>query len=232
MAVQRMQMRGADPVRDVQARATRREGEGDGKRRTTGMADLVQSAAAGDEAAWEAIVARYSGRLWGVVRAYRLNDSDAADVLQITWTRLVQHLGQIREPEALGAWLAITARRECLRMTRRAGRECCYGRMAEDGVRLEAGDRLEPSAETQALAAEMGRVLWARVDELPEHCRTLLRMLMADPPPTYEEVSAILGRPVGSIGPTRARCLQCLRGAIERTGILEESARAPMRRPA
>ncbi|MGH3921580.1 MAG: RNA polymerase sigma factor [Pseudonocardiaceae bacterium] len=196
--------------------------------RVSGMADLVRSAAAGDEAAWEAIVVRYSGLLWHVVRAHRLDDTEAADVVQTTWVRLVEHLGRIREPEAVGAWLATTARRESLRVLRRADRE----RPTDDGAPLEIDDWPEAGPEARALTAEVNRVLWRCVDELPERHRILLRLLMADPPPTYEEISAILGMRIGSIGPTRARCLERLRRSIERTGVLAEAGGASARCPA
>ncbi|MGH8901324.1 MAG: RNA polymerase sigma factor [Egibacteraceae bacterium] len=194
--------------------------------RVTGMAGLVRSAAGGDETAWEAIVARYSRLLWHVVRAHRLDDTEAADVVQTTWVRLVEHLGRIREPESVGAWLATTARRESLRVLRRADRE----RPTDDGAPLEIDDWPEAGPEARVLAAEASRVLWRCVDELPERYRTLVRLLMVDPPLTYEEISVILSMPIGSIGPTRARCLERLRRSIERTGTLAESGSASMRR--
>lgn len=201
---------------------------GDVEPRILEMADLMRSAAEGDEAAWKAIVARYSGLLWHVVRAHRLDDAEAADVVQTAWVRLVEHLERIREPESVGAWLATTARRESLRVLRRAGRE----RPTDDGAPLEIEDWPEAGPEARALAVEVNRVLWRCVDELPERCRTLVRLLMADPPLTYEEISAILDMPIGSIGPTRARCLERLRRSIERTGILADSGGAHTRRSA
>jgi RNA polymerase sigma factor (sigma-70 family) len=215
MAVQQMQPSVAT------TRAANNDND-DGERRATEVGDLVRSAAAGDEAAWEAIVARYQGLLWSVVRAYRLNDSDAADVLQTTWVRLIQHVGRIRNPEAVCAWLVTTARRECLRVVHRASQERSQ-RLSDDGGWTDVRDRPEAGPEARVLAAEVDRVLWNCVAKLPERCQTLLRILLTDPPPTYEEVSAILNMPVGSIGPTRARCLQCLRRAIKRTEILMES---------
>lgn len=181
------------------------------------MTDLVRSAAFGDEGAWEAIVARYNGLLWHIVRAYRLSDSEAADVVQTTWLRLVQHLGRIRNPEVVGAWLVTTARRESLRVLCQAGRE----RPTADIDDLEAAaDRHEQDPEAQTLAAEVNGMLWRCVDGLPARHRTLLRALMADPPASYQEISAALNIPIGSIGPTRARCLQRLRRSAERAGAL------------
>lgn len=180
------------------------------------LTDLVSAAAMGDERAWEAIVARYSGLLWHLIRAYRLSDSEAADVIQTTWLHLVQHIGRIRNPEALGAWLVTTARREALRVLRRASRERSSANVGD----LEAADQHERSPEAQAFTADVNETLWRCVDGLPLRDRTLLRVLMADPPASYQEISAALNMPIGSIGPTRARCLRRLRRSVERAGIL------------
>jgi RNA polymerase sigma factor (sigma-70 family) len=83
--------------------------------------ELVAAAAAGDQQAWDALVDRYASLLWSVARSYRLSAPDAADVVQTTWLRLVEHLGQIADPDRLPGWLATSARRECLRVLRRAG---------------------------------------------------------------------------------------------------------------
>jgi len=180
-------------------------------------AELIQAAAAGDEEAWEALVDRYNGLVWAVIRAHRLHHHEAADVAQTTWLRLVQHLKHIRRPEAAGAWLATTARRESLRVLRRIDREC----PTEDS-RLDCPDAISHGPETQALAAEVDRVLHDCLDALPTHCQALLRALMSDPLPSYKEISDALDLPVGSIGPTRGRCLQCLRRIIERAQVTED----------
>ena len=87
------------------------------------LEELVHAAAAGDQAAWNTIVERFSGLIWATVRAHRLSAGDAAEVVQTTWLRLVEHLDRIREPERLGGWLATTARNECLRQIRHSARE-------------------------------------------------------------------------------------------------------------
>jgi RNA polymerase sigma factor (sigma-70 family) len=86
-------------------------------------AQLVEAAAHGDEDAWYALVDRYNGLLWSVARSHRLGMADAADVVQTAWLRLVERLSSLRDPERVGAWLATTTRRECLRTQRRAGRQ-------------------------------------------------------------------------------------------------------------
>lgn len=174
------------------------------------VADLVTAAAAGDQQAWAALVDRYSGLLWAVARSFRLSQADAGDVVQTSWLRLVEHLGRLREPERVGAWLATTARREALRTLRRSGRDT----PTDEPYLLDAPDPSEAPVDSGLLTAERDRQLWRAVEALPDRCRHLLRVLMADPPPPYDEVSAALDMPIGSIGPTRQRCLERLRRGI------------------
>ncbi len=176
------------------------------------MTELMQAAGQGDDVAWEAIVARYNGLVWHVARGYGLDRSEMADVVQTTWLRLVQHLGRIREPEATGAWIITVAHRESLRALSRSARE----QPTDD---LDAADESEASPEERALARDVAHVLWRCVGELPQPCQALMRMLMDDPPHPYKEISAALRMPIGSIGPTRARCLDRLRPAIEAAGV-------------
>jgi RNA polymerase sigma factor (sigma-70 family) len=174
-----------------------------------GLTALLEAAAGGDQDAWNTLVERYSRLVWAVARGHRLSQADAADVTQATWLRLVEHLDGIKEPERLGAWLATTARRESLRQLGRAGRDVPVG----DG--LDAGLTPMGPADAGFLLAERDTLLWKAVDSLGDRCRTLLRVLMADPPPSYEEVAAALGMPVGSIGPIRGRCLDRLRQLVD-----------------
>ncbi|MGH3665742.1 MAG: RNA polymerase sigma factor [Egibacteraceae bacterium] len=171
------------------------------------IVELVRAAAGGDQPSWDVLVGRYSGLLWAVARGHRLSNADAADVVQTTWLRCVEHLGGLRDPERLGAWLATTARRECLRVLRQSGRAI----PTDDDHTLDPLDPAEPTPEDRVVRADRDRLLWAAVDALGDRCRLLLRVLMADPPPAYDEVGAALQMPIGSIGPTRARCLDRLR---------------------
>jgi len=169
------------------------------------LAELVQSASEGDQAAWNALVERFNGLLWATARAHRLSPSDSAEVVQTTWLRLVEHLDRIRDRDRLGAWLATTARRECLRLIRHGSREFAASDLAElDG-------RSETPVGTAILFAERDEALWRAFSALGERCQALLRLLIADEPPSYEEISAALGMPIGAIGPTRQRCLERLR---------------------
>jgi len=178
--------------------------------------DLVRAAAAGDQRSWDVLVERFTGLLWAVARAHRLREADAADVVQTTWLNLVQNLGRIRQPEHVGAWLATTARRECLRTLNRDQRHV----LTDDETSLQVREPPPPTPEDDVLAAERLALLRAALEELPPRCQRLLRVLTADPAPTYEQVSAALGMPVGSIGPTRARCLERLRHHARLAGIV------------
>jgi len=178
------------------------------------LGGLVRAAAVGDEAAWDKLVERFSGLVWAVVRAYGLAEADAADVFQLTWLRLVEHLHQIRHPEHLGAWLATTARRECHQVTRARGRAF----PTDDVATLEPPDKSPPTPEQLWLGWERNVELFRALRELTRRCQRLLRVLMASPPPSYREVAAALDLPIGSIGPTRQRCIDQLRRLLKERG--------------
>lgn len=181
-------------------------------------ADLVRAAAGGDEDAWGALVDRYSGLLWSIARGYGFDTADAGDVVQTAWFRLVERLDTLHDPEHVGAWLATTVRRECLRMRRRADRVV----LTDDTGRLDRGDA-RPGPDAALIASERDAALWRALHELEERCTVLLRTLMTDPPPSYEEISAALDIPVGSIGPTRARCLDRLRRRVQRDDVVVDA---------
>ncbi len=173
----------------------------------SGVTALVESAKAGDSRAWDALVARFGGRVWAVCRAYNLGRADADDVFQVVWMRLVNSLDAIREPDRLGAWLATTTRHESLRVLRKAGRQIPVG----DDAALDRPDDSAPGPDARLLRTEREVALWTALEGLSAECRRLLRVMLADPPPSYLEVSEALAMPVGSIGPTRGRCLNHLR---------------------
>jgi RNA polymerase sigma factor (sigma-70 family) len=173
----------------------------------------VRLAASGERAAWEALVDRYEGLLWSIARSHRLDEASACDVVQNTWLALLEHLDDLRNPDALSGWLATTARHECLRVLRHSSRQIPTedDRMPEDAV--------PPVAEARLVAEERDAELWRAFATIPARCQALLRMLAGDPPPSYEDVGAALGMPIGSIGPTRGRCLATLRRALAGTRI-------------
>ena len=187
------------------------------------VAALVRRAATGDARAWDAIVAEYGGLVWSVARGFRFSDAQTADAVQTTWLRLVEHLSEIREPERLAGWLRTTARRACLATLREAGREQptdCADRdrgTAED----RSGVAAEPGPELCALRRDQELLVRRAVATLPERQRELIELLVASPAPSYQQISAGLGIPVGSIGPTRARALARLRAALETAGLYD-----------
>lgn len=172
--------------------------------------ELVGAAAAGDQRAWDALVDRFGNLVWAVARGHRLSDADAGDVVQTTWLRLVENLGRIHDPERVGAWLATTARRESLRTIRRNGAVV----LSDDPAVMDPPDDAQP-LDAGMLAAERDARLWRCIGRLSDRCQVLLRVLMTDPPPSYEDVATALDMPIGSIGPTRGRCLERLRPMIE-----------------
>jgi RNA polymerase sigma factor (sigma-70 family) len=178
------------------------------------VARTVRSAAAGDQGGWDALVREFGGMIWAIARAHRLCDAEAADVSQATWLRLLEHLDDIKEPARVGPWLATTARRECLRALRQAGKHVFFG---EDAPEHESA---EPPPDDAMLMAERDQALWRSFARLQPSDQSLLRLLMADRSPTYEEISVALGMPIGSIGPTRARALERLRRELDSEGSL------------
>jgi RNA polymerase sigma factor (sigma-70 family) len=169
---------------------------------------LVMGAGNGDNQAWDALIDRYAPLIWSICRRYRLAGTDAEDVAQAVWLKLVDHLGQLRNPAALPGWLATTARRECGRVLRVEG----TSRAWEPVLTIEnIPDTQTATAEQELLAAERQAALREAFTRLPPACQRLLALLVEDPPLPYAEIGARLGMPAGSIGPNRGRCLDRLR---------------------
>jgi RNA polymerase sigma factor (sigma-70 family) len=179
------------------------------------VAQLVERAADGDQQAWERLVDQYARLIWAMTRDYRLGESDAADVAQITWLRLLEHIDRLQKPQRVGSWLAATARNECLRNL--ASRKKIVVTDDHDALQAAAFAH-QPEIDERLLAAEHARTVRDAMAHLPQRCRQLLEMLMADPPASYTEISEQLGFPVGSIGPTRQRCLARLRQLLDAAG--------------
>jgi RNA polymerase sigma factor (sigma-70 family) len=185
------------------------------------VAALVSRVGEGDQAAWNELVERYSPLVWSICLHYQLNRQDIDDVGQNVWLLLVEHIGSLREPAALPGWLATTTRHEALRVLQASRRR--------DHADLPPDDQLPPgpadaTIEQELIAAERDAALRAAFAELPRRCHELLALLMSDPPPGYAYISATLGLPVGSIGPTRARCLDRLRRSPHLIGVLGDGA--------
>jgi RNA polymerase sigma factor (sigma-70 family) len=183
------------------------------------VGDLVASARRGDRGAWDELVARYSRLVLSVARTQGLRESDREDVGQVVWLKLAQNLDRLTNPDAVGAWLATTTRHESLRLGARGARE-----LPSEG---EVFDRIvdEQDVEESVLRAERDRELWGAFGRLSARCQSLLRLIVDDCP--YEEISRTLAMPIGSIGPTRQRCLDKLRmllpDAMRISGLARES---------
>jgi RNA polymerase sigma factor (sigma-70 family) len=172
----------------------------------------LSAAASGDHVAWNQLVERYNRLVWATARSHRLSDADAADVVQTTWLRLVENLGRIQDPDRIGAWLATTARRESLRVL------AVSAKVVPTDDSTEIPD-LRQRPDGEILIQERDALLRRALAGISDSCQRLLRVLAAEPAPSYEEVSASLGMAVGSIGPTRGRCLNSLRARLEEFGI-------------
>ena len=170
---------------------------------------LVARAADGDQDAWNELVERYAPMVWSICTRFQLSRSDIEDVGQTVWLRLVEQLGNLREPAALPGWLATTTQRECLRVLRAHGKHDQRGELPDE----VAPPTDSAMVEQEVLTAERNAALRSAFAMLPLRCRQLLSMLISEPPHSYQEISRVLEIPIGSIGPQRARCLQRLRSS-------------------
>jgi len=188
------------------------------------IAELVAAAAAGDEAAWDEIVSRYSPLLAGVIGGYRLSPAVRQDIAQIVWLRLVEKLDTLRDPQCLPGWLVTTARHEALRQIEQQSR--VQSRDPLDAYWVDQGDVVVtlPTTEppdARLLRQERHEALLSALAELPAHQRQLLQLLIADPPLSYATIASRLGISIGNIGPTRARALDRLRQSSALQALLE-----------
>ena len=191
----------------------------------TDLSVLLKAASEGDQEAWTVITDRFTKLLWAVARSYRLSHDDAGDVVQNTWLRLLENLTTIHHPEALPGWLATTARREALGVLRRQGRNVLA---RTDDQMTDRADPLAAELDTALLEDERDAQLWASLDQISDRCQHLLKALMAVDRPVYAEVSAAFDMPIGSIGPTRMRCLEHLRRVMAESGYTYDG---PVERP-
>ena len=172
------------------------------------IASLVAAAAGGEQDAWRELVERYAPLLATVIRRFRLTSSEVEDVAQTVWLRLVEHLGSLREPQAVPCWIITTGRRESIRYLT-AQRWVRPNDPRDSGYESAAADEHDPDEDLFRVARH--EALLAGLAELPARQRDLLLLLVEDPPLSYAEISDRTGIPVGSIGPTRARALERLR---------------------
>lgn len=160
---------------------------------------LLERCRNGDQAAWARLVDQYAGLVFSIARKQGLPRELCDDVAQIVFATLARQVGNIRDEASLPGWLGTVARRESWR--------------AKRGLARRRGEELPLSETLAAEDAELRRaeqILQVRtlLRRLDGNCRALLEALfLVDPEPTYEEVAQQVGIPIGSIGPTRRRCL-------------------------
>jgi RNA polymerase sigma factor (sigma-70 family) len=189
-----------------------------GPDRAARITALMSAARQGSDDAVGEIVTEFSPLLWHVARAAGLSPGDAQDVLQTVWMRLIEHLDDIRTPTALAGWLVVTTRREAWRV--RAAERKQIPTDQESFAELPVKG---PGSEEQVIIEDQRRRLWAAIRQLSPRCQELLRIVAFVPRPDYAAVAAGLGMQIGSIGPTRGRCLAKLRALL--AGDLEGNSR-------
>jgi RNA polymerase sigma factor (sigma-70 family) len=172
------------------------------------LARLVNAAVEGDQAAWRSIVANYTPLVQSVVRRFRLSPTDAEDVSQMVWLRVLEHLSGLRQAQALPGWIATTTKREALRVIDSRQRVkpmdpsvMCMLHIADRSA--DVSDRLLRNERAEAIASGLATLQYRQ--------RTLLQLVHTEPKVSYEVIGKQLDMPVGSIGPTRARCIEKVR---------------------
>lgn len=184
--------------------------------------ELIDRCLGGDQVAWDELVTRYQGLIYSVPRRIGLSVDDSADVFQAVCILLFQRLGSIRDPNRLGGWLLTTTTREAIRASRRVRRDA--GRVAtshddDDPAPEGALPDLNPLADEHRESIERAQILRSAMAELSDRCRTLLEAFLHDDEPNYRDIARRIGIPIGSIGPTRSRCLAKLKELLEARGL-------------
>jgi RNA polymerase sigma factor (sigma-70 family) len=182
---------------------------------------VVQAAGNGDERAWSELFTRFRPTVRAVARRYRLNAPAQDDVEQRTWLALVERIHDINEPAAIGGWLTTTARNLSVRELQSADREVLV-----DDIESHQWRAVHHDGDDEVEAHELrSNAVRSAVQRVRGRQRNLLELLCSDPAPSYEDVSALLDMPVGSIGPTRARCIARLRRDPQVAELMAETVR-------
>lgn len=177
------------------------------------IAELLD--AADEHDAWAELVDRFGALVWSVVRGFRFDDATSADVNQAVWLRLYERRGDIREPERLASWLATTTRNEAISVQRSRARAVPTEDLGDDSgggapIEEDVGDAVVGAIDDAELRGVVGQAF----RKISTSCQQLLRLMTTDPPLDYATIAEIVERPIGSLGPTRARCLARLRRFI------------------
>ena len=169
--------------------------------------ELLKRAIAGNQGAWNDLVDRFGQMVWSVARSFRLDEATAKDVAQTVWMKLIENADRLDDPEKLPGWLATTTRREAIRISK------MRDRMIPTEFEYDVEDEA-PSLETLLVEKEEHQLVLLAFRKLSEGCQQLLRLLTVEPALSYEEISEATGRPIGSLGPTRSRCIERLKTAM------------------
>lgn len=175
---------------------------------TMSTEELVGACRSGDAEAWEHLVDKYHNLVFAIAVGEGLSVEDAADLTQSTFEALLAQLDKIRDDARIASWLMTVARRQAWRVRNRRGR------MA---IRPDESTGTPEELSTNDGSDDVVRLMWVYegLSQLDDQCRQLITALYFDPmSPSYAEIAADIGRPVGSIGPCRARCLARLRAIL------------------
>jgi RNA polymerase sigma factor (sigma-70 family) len=181
---------------------------------------LIERCLAGDQAAWEALVRRYANLVYGISARAGLGTDEAADAFQAVFVIVWRSLELLKEPQAFPGWLATIARREALRMARGRDRRARRAQRMSDDPTARVLPSGPPRADEAVEGAERAALVGHALERMDARCRELMRLLFWETPsPSYDETAARLGMPIGSLGPTRGRCLEKLRAALAELGF-------------
>lgn len=179
-------------------------------------AELIEACLKGNSQAWEALLVRYQRLIYSIPLRYGLAVSDADDIFQNVSLLLLENLARLRDRQQLGAWLATTTRRECWRVLRQHQQVTLFSRTTDLDEQIPGGQR----SDEVFLEMERQSIIQSAVGFLGAPCRSLLLLLFyTEPRPSYAEISRSLTIPEGSIGPTRARCLEKLMKILDKMGF-------------
>ena len=179
---------------------------------------LIEVCLNGNDEAWETLLIRYQRLIYSIPLRYGMTEHDANDVFQNVSLLLLENLGSLRDRKRLGAWLIITTRRECWRLTHQL-KQSVY---SHDEGQLEEQVTDSPPGEAELMALERQSILRSAINLLENPCQNLLRLLFFEEPRnSYETVARKLRISEGSIGPNRARCLEKLMKILDQMGFTE-----------
>lgn len=179
------------------------------------VAELVKQLKAGEERAWRDLMSQYGRLPFAVAYRFHLGEEDRAEIFQMTFMEAFRSIGSLRDPSKLGSWLYGIARHSTLRLIKRAPKEISAEVLGDGYLDRVEGEFADP--EETLVQLELSNQIREGLTALDSPCRSLLQALyMVEPPSSYTEISERLGIPIGSIGPTRARCLEKLKRALRR----------------